>query len=83
MNWRHYLILFIVGLLVPFGISRFQSMPGYMDADYYFVGGMQLAEGKGFTEPYLWNYLDDPSGLPHPSHTYWMPLASIVSAIGM
>jgi hypothetical protein len=83
MNWRHYLILFIVGLLVPLGISRFQSKPGYMDADYYFVGGMQLAEGKGFTEPYLWNYLDDPAGLPHPSHTYWMPLASIVSAIGM
>jgi hypothetical protein len=83
MNWRHYLILFLVGLLVPFGISRFQSLPGYMDADYYFVGGIQLAEGRGFTEPYLWNYLDNPSGLPHPSHTYWMPLASIVSAIGM
>jgi hypothetical protein len=83
MNWRHYLILFVVGLLVPFGISRFQAMPGYMDADYYFVGGIQLAEGKGFTEPYLWNYLDNPTGLPHPSHTYWMPLASIVSAIGM
>ena len=83
MNWRHYTILFIIGLLVPFGVSRFQTMPGYMDADYYFAGGIQLAEGKGFTEPYLWNYLDDPQGLPHPSHTYWMPLASIVSAIGM
>ncbi|HJS20620.1 MAG TPA: hypothetical protein VJ785_17875, partial [Anaerolineales bacterium] len=83
MNLRHYIILFILGLIVPFGISRFQSLPGYMDADYYFVGGVQLAEGKGFTEPYLWNYLDDPEGLPHPSHTYWMPLASIVSAIGM
>ncbi|HEX5838729.1 MAG TPA: hypothetical protein VFY26_12930, partial [Anaerolineales bacterium] len=83
MNWRHYLILFIIGLLVPFGISRFQSLPGYMDADYYFVGGVQLAEGQGFSEPYLWNYLDDPQGLPHPSHTYWMPLASIVSASGM
>ena len=81
MTWRHYLLLFVVGLLVPFGISRFQSQPGYMDADYYFVGGIQLAEGKGFTEPYLWNYLDNPTGLPHPSHTYWMPLASIVSAI--
>jgi hypothetical protein len=54
-----------------------------MDADYYFAGGVQLAEGHGFTEPYLWNYLDDPAGLPHPSHTYWMPLASIVSAVGM
>jgi len=54
-----------------------------MDADYYFAGGIQLANGNGFTEPYLWNYLDDPAGLPHPSHTYWMPLASIVSALGM
>lgn len=83
MNRRHYIILFIVGLLVPFAVSRFQTMPGYMDADYYFAGGIQLAEGKGFTEPYIWNYLDDPQGIPHPSHTYWMPLASIVSAIGM
>ncbi len=83
MNWRHYTILFIIGLIVPFAVSRFQSLPGYMDADYYFAGGIQLAEGRGFTEPYLWNYLDDPAGLPHPSHTYWMPLASIVSALGM
>ncbi|RPJ28167.1 MAG: hypothetical protein EHM33_05435 [Chloroflexi bacterium] len=83
MNWRHYAILFVIGLVVPFAVSRFQSLPGYMDADYYFAGGIQLANGQGFTEPYLWNYLDDPAGLPHPSHTYWMPLASIVSAFGM
>src|ERR1051325_10358824 len=54
-----------------------------MDADYYFAGGIQLATGKGFTEPYIWNYLSDPQKLPVPSHTYWMPLASIISAIGM
>jgi hypothetical protein len=83
MNWRHYTILFLLGWLVAFVVSRFQSLPGYMDADYYFAGGVQLAEGHGFTEPYLWNYLDNPEGLPHPSHTYWMPLASIVSALGM
>ncbi|MEP0804971.1 MAG: hypothetical protein HRF47_05750 [Chloroflexota bacterium] len=83
MKRWHYAILFAAGLLVPFIVSRFQSVPGYMDADYYFAGGIQLAQGKGFTEPYLWNYLDDPQGLPHPSHTYWMPLASIVSALGM
>ena len=83
MNWRHYAILFFIGLVVPFTVSQFQTLPGYMDADYYFAGGVQLANGKGFTEPYIWNYLDDPDGLPHPSHTYWMPLASIVSAIGM
>lgn len=83
MNWRHFVILLILGLSVPLVVARFQSLPGYMDADYYFAGGIQLAEGRGFTEPYLWNYLDDPDGLPHPSHTYWMPLASIVSALGM
>ena len=83
MTWRHYAILFVIGLIVPFAVSRFQSLPGYMDADYYFAGGLQLAKGHGFTEPYLWNYLDDPASLPHPSHTYWMPLASIVSAFGM
>jgi hypothetical protein len=42
-----------------------------------------LASGKGFTEPYLWNYLDDPSGLPHASHSYWMPLSSVVAAAGL
>ena len=83
MNRRHYAILFIVGLIVPFTISRFQSLPGYMDADYYYAGGIQLASGRGFNEPYLWNYLDGTTSLPHPSHTYWMPLASIVSAAGM
>jgi hypothetical protein len=83
MKRRHYILLFFAGLLVPFLVSRFQSVPGYMDADYYFAGGVQLAQGKGFTEPYIWNYLDDPQGLPHPSHTYWMPLASIISAAGM
>lgn len=83
MTWRHFAILLILGLAVPVAVARFQTLPGYMDADYYFAGGVQLAEGRGFTEPYLWNYLDDPEGLPHPSHTYWMPLASIVSALGM
>ena len=83
MSWRHYGILFLLGLMVPWIVARFQSLPGYMDADYYFAGGVQLARGQGFNEPYLWNYLDDPAGLPHPSHTYWMPLASIIAALGM
>jgi len=83
MNWRHYAILFALGFVVPYAVAQYQTLPGYMDADYYFGGGIQLATGKGFTEPYIWNYLSDPQRLPTPSHTYWMPLASIVSAIGM
>ncbi len=83
MSRRNYLILFLIALVVQIIVSRFQSIPGYLDADYYYSGGLQLVQGKGFTEPYLWNYLDDPAGLPNPSHGYWLPLASIVSALGM
>jgi hypothetical protein len=83
MSFRSYLLLFLLGLAVPIFIAQFQPIPGYLDSDYYFAGGIQLATGKGFTEPYLWNYLDGTTALPHPSHSYWMPLASIVAALGM
>jgi hypothetical protein len=83
MNWRHYSLLFIIAAAVLFGIGSIQTVPGYMDAEYYYLGGIQLAGGEGFVEPILWNYLDDPTGLPHPSHAYWMPLASLVAAFGM
>lgn len=82
MTWRNYLLLALLGLLVATLVAAFQPSPGYMDADYYFSGGLQLAAGHGFTEPYLWNYLDNPVGLPHPSNAYWMPLASLLAAAG-
>lgn len=83
MNRRIYTLLFVLSLAVTAGIALLQDLPGYLDSDYYFAGGLQLVEGKGFTEPFLWNYLDDPTGLPHPSHTYWYPLSSILAAISM
>ncbi len=83
MSSRTYLYLFILALIPPIIMAQFQPAPGYLDSDYYFAGGIQLATGKGFSEPYLWNYLDGTTSLPHPSHSYWMPLASIVAALGM
>lgn len=53
--------------------------PGYMDPAYYVDGALSLYEGRGFSDPFLWNYLDDPQGIPHPSHLYWMPLSSILA----
>lgn len=76
-------LLFISGLVVASLVGVFQHSPGYMDADYYMAGGQRLADGHGFQELMLWNYLDDPQGLPHPSHTYWMPLASLLAMVGM
>ena len=83
MTFRNYLFLFLFGLAVPVFIAQFQHIPGYLDSDYYYAGGIQIAKGNGFTEPYLWNFLDGTTSLPHPSHSYWMPLASIISALGM
>jgi hypothetical protein len=83
MNKRLYSILYICGLIFLFLSSRPQVSPGYMDADYYYVGGKQLADGVGFKEPIIWNYLDNPAEIMHPSNAYWMPLASILAAAGM
>ncbi len=83
MTWRLALLLAGLGLVVAVFVAAFQPAPGYMDADYYYAGGRQLATGHGFTEMVLWNYLDNPAGLPHPSNAYWMPLASILAAAGV
>jgi len=69
--------------MVVLVVVALQPVPGYMDADYYYAGGKQLASGHGFSDPFLWNYLDHPQGLPHPSNSYWNPLASMVAAGGM
>ncbi|MBC8330699.1 MAG: hypothetical protein H8E28_01835 [Anaerolineae bacterium] len=78
-----FVFLFLLGLLMTGLVGNFQSAPGYMDAEYYFSTGRELAQGQGFNEPFLWNYLDDPQGLPHPSHAYWLPLTSLLAAAGM
>ncbi len=83
MTRRDYLLLFLFGLIVISVVAFFQPIPGTMDEDYYFAGGIRLVQGHGFTETYLWNYLDNPQSLPHPSHGYWFPLASIIAAVGM
>lgn len=78
MKFRDYLFLVLLELIITLVVVIFQPVPGYMDADYYYAGGVEIASGKGFSEPYLWNYLDHPSELPHPSFSYWMPLVSIL-----
>lgn len=83
MKRLDYFLLFILSLMLNLVVAQYQSAPGYMDADYYYAGGLNLVKGYGFTEPFIWNYLDDPIGIPHPGFTYWMPLASILAACGM
>ena len=72
--------LFGLGMAVNLLAAYFITQPNYMDAYYYFDGAVRLAHGQGFSEPYLWNYLDPALRLPHPSYLYWMPLTSLVAA---
>ena len=78
---RDYGWVFALALVVRLLAALPQTQPNYMDAAYYLVGGQRLVQGFGFNDSYVWHYLDQPTGLPHPSHLYWMPLPSIMVAI--
>jgi hypothetical protein len=78
-DWKWVLVL---GLLVQLGWALRLEHPTYMDAYYYATSGHELAAGNGFTTQIVWQYLDGQRSLPAPSHTYWMPLPSILAAAG-
>jgi hypothetical protein len=72
-----------LALLVRLLTAWLLRQPGYTDAYYYAVGARQLKAGQGFNEPFVWNYLDPPAGLPHHGYLYWMPLTAMLGWIGM
>lgn len=79
---RDWLWIALIGLLMQGFWALQMEHPSYMDAYYYTTNGQRLADGFGFTEEVIWQYLDDPAGLPTPSHSYWMPLPSLLAAMG-
>lgn len=80
---RLYICLFLAALLIIAAAASLERCPGYMDADYYYAGALRIASNQGASEPYIWNFLNDPSGLPVTSFRYWMPLVSILAAAGL
>lgn len=77
---RAYVVLFFLVFALRIGTALPLQQAGYMDAAYTMHVAENLARGRGFVEDVLWNYLDQPQGLPHPSNLYWMPLPSILVA---
>nr|HID12362.1 hypothetical protein [Anaerolineae bacterium] len=80
MRRRDLLGLFCLSLAVRLGVAALIPRPGYMDTAYYAAGAVRLAQSGGLSEPFLWNYLDDPTGIPHPGFLYWMPFPSLLAA---
>ncbi len=68
-----------LGILAMLG----QPGPGYMDAEYYTAGALNLRAGHFGWEPYLWNYLNTWASLPQPAFSYWMPLPALLAGLGM
>lgn len=78
----------VFAVIVALGITRWTApQPGFTDAYYHFNAATRLASGLGLTDPYLWTYINAPAALAPgetvPSHTYWMPMTSLVAAAGM
>ncbi len=78
-------LAWLVGLTLALRLVSMLPLqrPGYMDAAYYVDGALRLYEGHGFSEAFIWNYLDDPEAIPHPSHEYWMPLPSVLAYLSL
>lgn len=77
--WALFALALGIRLLTAWPLQQ----PGYTDAYYYAVGAQQLHAGQGFEEPFIWNYLDPPEGVPHPGYAYWMPLTAILGWLGL
>jgi len=67
-----------VGLAALLALPK--RAPGYMDAYYHVTIAQRIAGGQGFTEPFVWNFLQPADSIPHASHLYWSPLPSILAA---
>lgn len=83
MSRLRWAILAAAGLGAALLAAYWVDAPGYTDADYYQANAIQWARGLGFEQPFIWNFLADPNGLPQPAHLYWMPLTSLLAAVPM
>ncbi len=80
---RDCLILLIGGGLIAGLFLSLETQPGYMDAEYYYVMAKLIYAGRGASEPFIWNYINNPTNIPVPSFSYWMPFTSFVAFVGM
>ena len=80
---RGWILFALLALVGAFSLVRLSAAPGYTDSYYHFNAASRLVSGDGLTDPYLWTYIGAPETLPAPSHRYWMPLTSLIAALGM
>ncbi|MCZ7544109.1 MAG: hypothetical protein M5R40_11530 [Anaerolineae bacterium] len=83
---REYAAIFLLTLAAAcvMTVAGYTGQPGYTDAYYYHNAAVRLTQGAGLTDPYVAiTYIGARGALPQPGHLYWMPLASLVVAMGV
>lgn len=73
----------VATLLAKWVINQPRVDVNHGDISFYYAVAKNLAEGRGFVIDYIWNFWNHPEGIPTPSNVWWMPLPSVICAIGM
>jgi hypothetical protein len=70
-------------LLAKLLVNADRTQVNHGDISFYYAVAQNLAEGRGFVIDYIWNFWNHPTGVPTPSNVWWMPLTSVIAAVGM
>lgn len=73
------LLICLAALALRLALLPFIQHPGIGDSNHYYNLGIFLAEGRGYTIDYIWQYNNPPADLVHPED-YWMPLTGLFPA---
>ncbi len=73
----------VVSLYARWKANLPRTAVNHGDIAFYYTVAKNLVEGRGFTLDYIWTYWSHPEGLPTPSNLWWMPLPSLIGAVGM
>ncbi len=76
---REFLILlslFAASFVVRLVFAAQLVFPPLDDPAFYIQTARHMAAGRGLVSDVLWNYITQFASVTHPSHEYWMPLAT-------
>ncbi len=79
---RYFLLIVLAGFAARMIFAALAPHPGVSDSNHYYNLARNLADGRGFTIDYLWQYHNPPDTVTHPTD-YWMPLPAVWPAIGL
>lgn len=76
-------LLYVASLWVRVEGASHRDSAGHGDVAGYYHVAKNLYAGRGFTQDYIADFLQSPTGIPTASNTWWLPLPSVIAWIGM